>query len=301
MAYINICGTDIEYKDIPCKINGKAIDNYPSPHINIQVVLTNKCNANCKFCAYHTDRGKAFDVDKFLAGVTAINKRVLIPTVTFTGGEPSFELDVLKYCISYIQRLNSDIRIKVNTNGKNLESTAGLDIWQLSLSRHHLDDCINAKIFGVDIHEIPSLNDINALTEKQKNRLHISCNIIDGYVDSFDKMLSFIFKMGSLGIYDIGFVSLMGVTEWAKKRSIDFKNLNIKEGKNFVFGRHCEYVKDGQVCCECQVYNVLHNNGKVGIAYNRFARKNNSTEANLVYQIDTWKQGFSGPEIVLHT
>ena len=49
------------------------------------------------------------------------------------------------------------------------------------------------------------------------------------------------------------------------------------------------------------MYNVLHNNGKVGIAYNRFARKNNSTEANLVYQIDTWKQGFSGPEIILHT
>ena len=58
----------------------------------------------------------------------------------------------------------------------------------------------------------------------------------------------------------------------------------------------CEYIKNDGVChCECQVYHILSSNGTIVEAYNRFARDHsNCDETNIVYNINKWRQGFSG-------
>ena len=297
---VRIGNTAIKYKSVPCRVNGVALDKYASPHINIQVQVTNKCNADCDFCIYHQDNlDDQFDIGKFIRGLEELHRHIDIPKITFTGGETSIEFDNIKECVKYINKHFIETLIKINTNGTRIEDFLRLNIWQLSLSRHSVNDEDNCKIFKN--FRLPSnsdiLNIINILKLRNKERkLHLSCNLIRGHVDSYERMKEYINFYGDMGIRDIGFISLMPVNQYAKDNVIDFSELGIKQNDELLFGRHCEYIKNDGVChCECQVYHILSSNGTIVEAYNRFARDHsNCDETNIVYNINKWRQGFSG-------
>lgn len=294
----------IRYKNIPCRINGIAIKEYPTPHVNIQVQVTEKCNADCAFCTFHNNKSeKSFDVDKFIRGLEAISKHVYISKITFTGGETSLEINAIKECVKYILKNMSNVQIKINTNGLKLYDLCDIQgIWQISLSRHSIDDEENFEIFNTT--QIPTNKDIlnicNSLKFKVEiDKFHLSCTMIKGYIDNLANMLKYIDYYAEFGIRDMGFVGLMGVNEYAKSHCVDFLDFNIEENDTLLLGRHCQYIKNDGIChCECQVYHVLAANGSVVEAYNRFARDHsNCNESNLVYNIDKWQQGFNGKEL----
>ena len=305
----------IVYKRTECMVNNDYLHInklYPNPHVNIQVQVTNYCNANCPFCIYHTktkNTDKVFDPDKLLYMVRGLVKsNIQIPTITFTGGETSFELDVIKYCIDKLIKIAPSTRIKVNTNGTKFKEIIDLPIWQVLLSRHAIDDTENIKIFQGDNLEVenvlnlPTYSDLSSLSKEQLNRLHLSCNLIKGHVDTKEKVLTYINHFGAIGIKDIGFVSLMGVNEYSREHQIDFDDLHLFSPSSdivnpIIQGRHCKYIKNQKCCCECQVFWVVAPNGNLVEAYTRFARDSKNDEANIVYAIDTWKQGFSGEKI----
>lgn len=298
MREIKIGNSKIQTKSTPCKINGYQGPDYDSPYTNVQVVMTRHCNAKCAFCTYHdnTDETK-FNIELFKRGLVEIRNKADIPVVTFTGGETTLELDILKECCDFVRKLDNNIRVKVNTNGRLLNELLDWDIWWISLSRHSVDNKENADIFGVK--GLPTLEDLSKLSSKQMEKMHVSCNIIKGYVDTFDKMQDFVDKVGSTGIPDIGFVSLMGVNEYSREHSIDFKELDIHDTERWLLGQRCEYMKDNECICKCHTYSVLTKSNKLLVAYNRFVVDNTCNDSTIVYNINKWQQGFSGIGIEL--
>ena len=295
-SYLKIGNDVVKYKSIACEINGISGIEYCEPHVNVQVQVTNRCNANCRFCTFHNDSKAKFNTDIFLEGIEKLHSRFRIPTVTFTGGETSFEFDAISNCIPIIRNMSSDTRIKINTNGTRIRDFLRIpDVWQISLSRHSIIDDENYSIFGTQ--SVPSNSEIDMLCNYENlQKLHISCTMIKGYVDSYEKMVEFTNYYGNKGILDIGFVSLMGVNKYAREHLIDFESFNIKQNPELLFGRHCKYIKSDKKChCECQVYYILTSSGNIVEAYNRFARDyGNCDESNVVYAINQWRQGFSG-------
>lgn len=283
-------------KTIPCEVDGYREERYPSPHANIQVKLTEHCNAGCKFCVYHNNHsGQRFSFSEFIKGILNIHRYVEIPCVTFTGGETTFDLDLLDACISTVKFISPDTNIKIHTNGFNLAGVLRLnDVWRVSLSRHGITDAENYEIFGTG--SVPSCKELKALSDEDKNRLHIDCNLIKGHVDSVDKIKEFLDTFLSIGITDFGFVTLMPVNEYCRENFVD--STELLEGAGFEVTRHCRYIKsDNKPHCECCNYIYKNQFGQIAKLYSRRAIDMNCEEASLVFDGTNWKQGFSGPII----
>lgn len=62
---------------------------------------------------------------------------------------------------------------------------------------------------------------------KNKNILHLSCNLIKGYIDSKEEIYKFLEFASSIGIQSVGFVSLMPINDYCKDNLIDFNTLDL--------------------------------------------------------------------------
>lgn len=108
------------------------MDNFISTHINmITLELTERCNLRCKYCIYHdynaSYRGFGNQDMTFATAKKAIdflvehsvdvepNKKLII---TFYGGEPLFQFDLIQQCVEYAesQNVNHSWLFAITTN-----------------------------------------------------------------------------------------------------------------------------------------------------------------------------------------
>lgn len=263
--------------------------------IALYVVLTRKCNVNCKFCEYHNGISE-IDVQKFEDTLSWLLSFCNITTVHFTGGEPTLELDKLKQLCKIIKKQSKLIETSVNTNGtriKELEHIKDLD--NIALSRHAVDDEENIEIFRSNL--VPTADDIRDF--KDKHKIHLSCNLIKGYVDSEEKILQYLEFASTLGINDVGIVSLMSINDFCNKHFVDFSKLGIKETEQLVKTRCFKNINDetGEICCKCENYLYRASNKNLISMYHRYAIQNNQIADYLVYEDNILKQGFNGEVI----
>lgn len=90
-------------------------------HISSLVIeVTRKCNMKCKHCL----RGSAQSVNINKRYITTLLKQVdEIYTVTFTGGEPSLNVEAIEFFIEEVKRLNVYVgSFYIVTNGKNIKA-----------------------------------------------------------------------------------------------------------------------------------------------------------------------------------
>ena len=187
----------VEVKDISCGMNGNLGHPYSDTRINVYTCLTHICNTNCSFCNYHYNDSVKFDFEKWKVCIDEIVDKLGIFKASFTGGEPSLEFDNLIKCLEYLKSKDENIFTIINTNGSNLEKLIGLDcLDNIALSRHSIDDLENQKIFGTTV--VPNLEVIKDFPEKEK--LHLSCNLIKGYVDSNEKIKKYLEKCSEIGV-----------------------------------------------------------------------------------------------------
>ena len=61
--------------------------------------------------------------------------------ITFTGGEPSLDIERLVKCLDYLKSVDSKIFTIINTNGSNLDKLKGIkSLDNIALSRHSMFD-----------------------------------------------------------------------------------------------------------------------------------------------------------------
>jgi len=170
-----------------------------------ELALTYKCNLQCKFCyagcnctVNPTGSNDELSLDEFKAIIKSIYEESRVPSISFTGGEPTLRPKTLIACIRYAKSLR--MRVNLITNGtqitveyaKNLKD-AGLDSVQVSIEgvtaethdklvkqKGAFEKSLHAislfKEFGIHVHTNSTLNKHNfkeskLLPEFVKNKL----------------------------------------------------------------------------------------------------------------------------------
>lgn len=178
---------EVQFKKCTCF--NEQEESFPLENtIALYIVPTRRCNANCPFCAFKADN-ISFDIEIFKQRFSELLQIAMIDTVHFTGGEPSLEIDQIKAVCSFIKEVSPLTTISVNTNGSFIEDLCSIpELDNISLSRHHYDDKKNNELFGKL--NVPNTERLLSLSEKEK--LHLSCNLIKGYIDNEAELLQFL-------------------------------------------------------------------------------------------------------------
>jgi molybdenum cofactor biosynthesis enzyme MoaA len=287
MYSVEVFGHNLNLKDKACSINGHQ--DTVDPYVNLYVRLTNVCNAKCPFCTFHGNDTNKFD-RLMLCDVKKKkhDSGIRINKVSFTGGEPTTNMDDLSFCLREVKDLDPNIFTVLSTNGyavKDLGSDRTL-IDSIALSRHHYDDRINASLFGGVATDLPVLSD----------DVHITCNLIKGRIDSKEECHRFITEMGKKGFTDIGFVSLMGVNEFCRDSRVDFSDINLGDMPDTI---QSTKINNGH-SCKCANYLTSLDDGTIVKSYSRYVydtKSCNATDNTLVFDLDELKVGFNGKVI----
>lgn len=286
---------NISFRAITCRNKYGEVQNLDGNYISLYIVTTKNCNAHCKFCEY--THGKSdIDIEKFSNMLDKLLSICEITNVHFTGGEPTTEIDKVKALLKIIKGKDKLITTSINTNGYKLNLLDGIEeLDNIALSRHAISDEENYAIFGCK--DIPSIKDIKNF--KDKSKLHMSCNLIKGCIDSNEKIIEYLEFASKLGVNDIGLVSLMQINEYCKEHYIEFDEELAKESDRITKSNCFCNDESGSVTCKCENYLYRAQNCSLISAYHRYAIKSNQISDYLVYENNVLKQGFNGKPIDL--
>lgn len=268
---------------------------YERKPISLYIVITRKCNAKCSFCEYRGETEK-IDIYKFKEIFIELNKYYDITTVHFTGGEPTLELDTINTLSKTIKEISPLTKTSVNTNGIFLNKLSNIDtVDNIALSRHTIIDKDNFNIFRTN--NIATYKDI--YTNNHKEKIHLSCNLIKGYIDNDKKIIDYLEMASKLDINDVGFVSLMNINDYCNYSYVEFSNIIPKENDYFKKTRDYRCINNKDiVTCKCENYLYKAKNKNFISMYHRYAIKNNEKADFLVYENNHLKQGFNGNIII---
>lgn len=277
----------INIRDYHCLKNNSNEKYEADPYVNIYVRLRNNCNAKCKFCEF-TSQKENFNLYKFESKLKSISKRIRINKLSFTGGEPTLNTDLLNECLNYVKYLNKDIFTVINTNGFNISNIDFNRVNSIALSRHHYDDKINNEILGFNALSAEQLKRF-----KRKGILHLSCNLQKDYIGSEEEVIKYLEFSDSINVTDVGFVSLMKVNDFCKEQHIDFSNLNLNS----------KYLYNNKTWnnfgnCKCANYLYAGQSGNIVKAYARYYCNNKEAISQLVYDGEYFREGFNGQIII---
>lgn len=229
MNFINLFGKEISIRSHYCKFYDNELEPITEPYVNIYV-RSKGCNAKCKFCEF-ADTASIFDYDKYLYILNEIKDKVKIKKFSFTGGEPTLNYKQFQNLVKITRENYKDSAFVLNSNGLNLDKlTTDLETYNeidsIALSRHHYLDKKNNEILGF---KSASKKELKIIQENSKNKniLHLSCNLIKGYIDSKEEIYNFLEFASSIGIQSVGFVSLMPINDYCKENLIDFNTLDL--------------------------------------------------------------------------
>lgn len=292
---MNIFDSNVQLKKHTCAYNGGLPKVIQEPYVNLYVRLTNRCQMKCKFCEYHSYTLEKFDFYKFYYVLNELRKNVRINKISFTGGEPTLEVALLNQCLQQVKSIDTEIFTVVNSNGINIKAINYDFLDSCALSRHDTLESNLEVIFGND----SSLNITNdylkKLPSKIKEKIHISCNLIKGYIDNTQKMYDFIEAYSKLGIHDFGFVSLMKINDYCKEHFIDFADLQIESKmKNTIKSQEYSYNQ----ACKCANYLCRTDDGELNRLYARYYCDHTNVDSTLVYDINVLRNGFKGKVII---
>lgn len=283
----------IRYKMCTCFNQDEESFEINENNISLYLVVTRRCNTCCKFCAFRSGNYE-LDMEVFKERFQELLKVASVPTIHFTGGEPTLELDKIKEVCEFVkEKTNGLVTTSINTNGTNLKELANFDaLDNIALSRHHYDDAINQSIFGNTL--VPTTKELLQFEDMRK--VHLSCNLIKGAVDNEKELHNFLEFSSYIKCNDVGIVSLMEVNDFCKEHYLDFSTLDLSKIENLSKVR-CFCNKDeesGETTCRCENYLYLASNMNLVSMYHRYAIKSGSISDYLVFEGNHIRQGFGG-------
>ena len=289
---INLFNKAVEIKTHYCQLYDEPLCKIDIPYINLYIQFRD-CNANCRFCIYKKT-AQEFNTSKFIETLSQLKEQIEIRKISITGGEPTLNYKFLKNIVKHIKDISPDSFKVINTNGLHLEDmfndNFAYEFDSISLSRHHFNDSINNKIFGFNTPSRLTIKEIQKYNSK-KDLIHFSCNIMKGYIDNQTKILQYLEEAANIGVYDVGFVTLMKVNDWATEHFFDFDDIEINSNR-FHTVREWKH----QDSCKCKNYLYIPDdlsNGPVK-AYSRRSIKDPKQTNIIVWDGQYLKIGFNG-------
>lgn len=271
----------------------------PNNSVNLYVRLTDACAFDCKFCEWSNKSTHIeFDGAKLIDSIHAIyDAGLTINKVSFTGGEPLLRKGILSMALFAIKQFDPTIFTVVSTTGwKYANDLPAFYIDSLALSRHHYTKAGIDESFNSRYKDMETVYDriINEFPDKDK--IHITCNMVRGLIDSPAEVYKFLNYYGELGIKDFGFVGLMPVNNYCKHKFIEPLGIladvpNTKITQCLVN----KLAKPGLFSCYCNNYETVLENGEVVKSYARCVTATATDNRTLVFDINVLRRGFDGP------
>jgi molybdenum cofactor biosynthesis enzyme MoaA len=285
---------EIDLKTHYCQNFNDALEPADVPYVNVQVKIKG-CNADCVFCEFKEPG--TFDEDKYAEKLKLISDKVSIRKLNFTGGEPTLNIERLKRLIIKTKEIIPKVYIAINTNGYNFEKLfeEGIDklVGNIQLSRHHYKDEINNKILGFNSVSKDTIKSISSGLE-YKRLLNLSCNLINGYIDSKEEVFKYLDAASSMDVRWVGFVTLIPLNKYCEDNRIRFNDLNIFESERFIMTKHWKYFDK----CQCFGYVYIPTDlGDPIRVYNKITEKSDIKNI-LVYDGENFTIGFSDDVLI---
>lgn len=289
---INLFDRQVTLRDFYCSMNRLEPTNIINPYVNLGIYMGG-CNANCPFCT-SVIKGKRqeFDYDKLRYIMKELSAKLEVRKVSFTGGEPTLNnRELIKAHRVIKEHLPSSFYV-LNTNGYGLvemlcKNSNAFD--SISLSRHHYDQRINDKIFGFETLTGEEIKGIN----KRSNNLHMSCNLVKGFIDSHEECCHYMDFTSSANVLDVGFVTLIERNDFCKEGRVEFPV--DEDDKNIIRYKRWEY----EDFCECRNYMYISKqSGQMVRFYSRWPKKPCSFQNTLSFDGQYLREGFAGSVIV---
>lgn len=293
---VSLFDTKVSVRHTGCSFWGRQAEKIATPYVNLSIQLNSICNGNCPFCEYHADSNLEFNYEKLKEIISELESKVDLFKLNFTGGEPTLDMNhferVLTICDSGFNHKLGEFT--VNTNGIHLlDLLPHMDtISYIALSRHHWDDSINNSIFGTDT--VAQSDDIKRFFDKfgdKHFKLHARCNLMRGYIDSPDKIATYLEHSMDLGINWFGLVTLIDLNQWCRDNEVVADKL--LEDSRFLRNQLWERYEAGKVECRCADY-IYVKNAKLAIFYHRIFCNSALSDGQLVYDGHNLRLGFSG-------
>ena len=208
---------------------------FRSEKILTSIMLTDFCTLNCNYCLLKGELNKrkmdmetANDTIKFYENIIMYNKNLKTISVQFTGGEPTLEMDLLKYIVENIHPLGNKNKIKI---GFVITSNGTVDI-----SKHA--DFMNKYRIAYRVSFSPEQNDDENRYDysgKNKNDLILN-NIKNLYDNGYDLIIKLVncsdrdYKDEKLLSRPNPYQDLKDMEKIAKKKIMDdFKRFGIEK------------------------------------------------------------------------
>lgn len=189
---------------------------------NLNIFVTNACPNNCDFCINKDYVGTDISDEEYYKSLSRLFdelKRLPIE-ITITGGEPTFNkerfVETMRLCKAYGFKCRT-----VSTVGTNLMQPyfeRDLCEWMIrygfthniNISRMTKEDVINDKILKGKNLTNQDIRRLALFFRLRNAEMRISCNLIKGYIDDFDKMLDFVSFYRKQGVDTVMFRELIG-------------------------------------------------------------------------------------------
>lgn len=300
MRYLEIFDKRIPIRKYGCSFNNNKPAYMNPPRCNIFIQLTKKCNANCSFCEYHSYDNEIFDVDKLGYIIKNIHQKADIGKINFTGGEPTINMEIFDSIFHSIQN-NIDKKrkpeITLNTNGIHLAQILPYAYFldSIGLSRHHYNDNINKKIFRTT--SIATKDEILEFQSKVENKklIQLRCNLITGYIDSYEEIIKYLNHAIDLKCSDCGFVTLIPLNDFCKNHQVDFPSLMHESDDVIEIAKWSRLDENlTETLCQCSNYIYQNENGEFCRFYRRHFCRCDLNEGQLVYDGKNLRYGFGG-------
>ncbi|MBQ6840985.1 MAG: radical SAM protein [Bacilli bacterium] len=272
-----IRGKTYEIKPYVCSPNTK----FPF-YINI----TNRCNARCEFCCNGTNKDyRKLDLDYLKEVLDIVSDKV--SRISISGGETMIDSEDLENLMKLVNTYG--IRTTINSNGSFLKKNVQMlnqfeNLEAVILSRHHYEDIQNNGIFKIDTLGWDEINNLGLRSD-----LRINCLLIKGFIDSLDEVTKYLDIIGEeTKIFQVGFISMMGVNEYTKNNFVDYRDLTKDLGEQF---QPVELMQDG---CRCSCANYFYTSkcGRRIFVYFRYTKEYGCSGRSLFFDCAGLKEGY---------
>lgn len=205
-------------------------------YTKIYLELDRVCNAKCSFC-----RNSSFDKCKYDLGNIKSTLGIVhnyVNAVVIGGGEPTLKLDHVVDLRESLKDTNMEWHMFSNGTKLDLiEDDYIMDNFKLNISRHAINDMVNADIFGVPSNKIMASSDIEKLNLRNKE-VTLNATCFKGGLDSFDKIIDYINYAKQIGCKKVLIQNLQKFMSLGNK-AIDKNNICIDEN---IFPKVREYL-----------------------------------------------------------
>ena len=203
---------------------------------NLNIFISSICQNKCFFCINNKYSGTDIsDEDYFKSLKLALqelqNKGF---EITLTGGEPTLFPERFVKTMELCKDMDFPCRTVSTTGIGMFQLYNEVPVYQhlvennfihnINFSRMHYDEIRNKEILNGNNISNDDIEKLALFFKMHDAQMRISCNLIDGAIDDFEKILYFVDYYRNLGLDSIMFRELQGMKGIQLSSIVDFKN-----------------------------------------------------------------------------